>query len=289
MLRSEVLWFSFIVASLFTSCSRKAPELREAQSDIHDAPSVERADQLAAHPADPTKPKSMAGVSDEQLASPEIIERAADACIEAVEKNPDEPRCRFELGRVLVLGGLIDEGREHLEAAAAMGSGGAYFYLGKLEDDFDKAKALFQKAVSAGFKPAEDMLTQLSSSAPTSDDKKASTKSALPLHDQRVTRLEWHALGPISEVPEFSRDIVSTHIDQIQNSEQRILVCSYGDPKTDFETYYFWYEKPPSNLAAVIEGISTHPLRALGFKGYKTAPANSEEAMRMAREAQQQR
>jgi hypothetical protein len=278
-----------LLAASFASCFRKAPEVKQSQNHIVDAESARLADQLAAHPADPSKPPTISGVTDEELGSPNAIEKAADACMEAVEKNPDAARCRFELGRVLVLGGLMKEGREQLEAAAAMGSGGAYFYLGKLEDDAEKAKLFFQEADAAGFKPAREMVTLLTPATPETENQTAPVKGRLPLHDQRATQLQWHVLGPISEVPEFSRDTVSSHVEQIQNSVQRILVCSYGDPKGDFETYYFWYDAPPPNLATLVEGIPTHPLRALGVKGFKTAPAHSDEAARWSREAQQRR
>ena len=209
----------FLVAAaalLVGGCSKQSGDVTAPPSPNRDSESIDRADRLAAHPADPSKPKDVAGVSDEQLQSGDAIEQAATACMDAVEKNPDEPRCRFELGRVLVLGGLIDEGREQLEAAATKGHGGAYFYLAQLEDDLDEVNDLLQKASSAGFKPAADMLAQLtasesvsettndsisgssvsssstsSPSASVSSARGGSVQSGLPLRDQQITDLQF--------------------------------------------------------------------------------------------------
>src|ERR1700754_145299 len=106
----SALFFSCVVV-LLVGCSKQSGEVENPQPQKPDPESIARADQLAAHPADPSKPKDVPGVTDEQLQSGDLIEKAATACMDAVEKNPDEPRCRFELGRVLVLGGLTDEGR----------------------------------------------------------------------------------------------------------------------------------------------------------------------------------
>jgi hypothetical protein len=122
---------------------------------------VRLADQLAAHPSDPTKPPSVKGVSDADLHSAEAVDKAVTACLEAIQADPNEPRYRFELGRVLFVGGLVDEAEEHLEAAAQKGHGGACYYLAQLQ--LESASELLQKASSAGFKPANEITPKLQS------------------------------------------------------------------------------------------------------------------------------
>jgi hypothetical protein len=126
-----------------------------------DDPGIRAADTLAAHPADPTKPKQVPGVSDDGLRSPAAIDAAVSACVEAIKADPAEPRYRFELGRVLLLGGMPQEAREHLEAAAQKGHAGAYFYLGQME--LNTAKAFFQKAADGKFAPSEKFVSKLKS------------------------------------------------------------------------------------------------------------------------------
>src|SRR5947207_2795735 len=122
---------------------------------------IRLADKLAAHPEDPTKPAAVAGVPDDKFQSAEAIEAAVKACVDAIKADPNEPRYQFELGRILFLGGMMDEAREHLEAAAQQGYAGAYFYLGGME--LDTAKGFFQKASAAKFKPADKLVGDLKS------------------------------------------------------------------------------------------------------------------------------
>jgi hypothetical protein len=120
---------------------------------------IRLADKLAAHPDDPSKPAGVAGVPDAKLQSAEAIEAAVKACVEAVKADPNEPRYKFELGRVLLLGGMVEEAREQLEAAAQQRHAGAYFYLGALE--LETAKGFFQKASAGKFKPADTLVSDL--------------------------------------------------------------------------------------------------------------------------------
>ena len=120
---------------------------------------IRLADKLAAHPQDATKPAAVPGIPDDKLQSPEAIEAAVRACVDAIKADPNEPRYQFELGRVLFLGGMMEEAREHLEAAAQQGHAGAYFYLGGME--LDTAKGFFQKASAAKFKPADRLVGDL--------------------------------------------------------------------------------------------------------------------------------
>jgi tetratricopeptide (TPR) repeat protein len=136
-----------VIPTLLAACHRNETD------------SIRLADKLAAHPDDPSKPAAIAGVPDAKLQSGEAIEAAAEACIEAIKADPNEARYEFELGRVLLLGGMVDDAREHLEAAAQRGHAAAYFYLGSLE--LQVTKGLFQKASNANFKPANKLVEDL--------------------------------------------------------------------------------------------------------------------------------
>jgi hypothetical protein len=142
---------SFLAATLLLVASAAC---RRTEVD-----SIRLADKLAAHPDDPSKPAAVAGVPDEKFQSGESIEAAAKACIEAIKADPEEPRYEFELGRVLLLAGMADEAREHLEAAAQKGHAAAYFYLGGLE--LETAKGFFRRASDAKFKPANNLVADL--------------------------------------------------------------------------------------------------------------------------------
>ncbi len=96
---------------------------------------IRLADMLAAHPDDRSKPADIAGVPDSAFDSPEKIERAVEACIAAVEAEPDDPRQRFQLGRVLLMAGLEDESYEQLRIAAEGGHEDAAAYLARFSDE----------------------------------------------------------------------------------------------------------------------------------------------------------
>lgn len=118
-----------------------------------------QADRLAGHPGDSANPSGTSGASDEKLMSAEANARALDICIKAVEFFPDEPRHLFQLGRVLLLAGEHVEAKEFLSEAAGLGHAGAQAYLGRLEEDPQKALEIF-KTAAASFPPAAEMATQ---------------------------------------------------------------------------------------------------------------------------------
>jgi TPR repeat protein len=114
-------------------------------------------DQLAAHPDDPRKPRQVAGVKDDDLDSA----KAADACLDAANVSPEEPRYRFQLGRAFRWGGMDKEALEVLTAASDKGYAAAKAYLADLTEDSTEAERLYQEAAKGGFKPAETVLSQL--------------------------------------------------------------------------------------------------------------------------------
>ena len=111
---------------------------------------IARCDTLAAHPDDPQKVAGVAGVPDEGL----NVERALDACLAAVEADPDEPRLNFQLGRVLRAADRDEDAAGFLAQAAAAGHPGALAYLGDMSDDTEERIAFYKAASEAGFGPA---------------------------------------------------------------------------------------------------------------------------------------
>jgi tetratricopeptide (TPR) repeat protein len=279
---------------IFVSCSKRATDVapREAPLEKHavdpvNAASGEEADRLAAHPDDPSRPPAIKGISDDQLAASDL-EKAAAACIEAIQKNPDEARYRFELGRVLLLGGLADEARTQLETAASMGHGGASFYLAVLTDDASKAKELIEKASAANFKPAQDAIAELASAreqgpTPSPDPTEELADAASP--EEKVCGLEWHVLGLITDVPLELRGSVAAEVEAIMQSDQKVLSCSYWDGHAT-QTFNFWYEKTPADLKKITDRVQKHPLLPLGFKAVAKAPPTVEEAAEVSRASQ---
>ena len=84
-------------------------------------------DVLAAHPSDPDKISK--GVGGDVMLVPAIA-----ACKDAVSKDPNNRRLRYQLGRVLFYSGQTQEALPHLEYAAENGSAQAQFVIGYIID-----------------------------------------------------------------------------------------------------------------------------------------------------------
>lgn len=82
-------------------------------------------DVLAAHPSDPDKISKGVGGDNPVMLIPAIA-----ACKDAVSKDPDNRRLRYQLGRVLFYFGNTDEAWPHLQYAATNGSSQAQFVTG---------------------------------------------------------------------------------------------------------------------------------------------------------------
>lgn len=113
-------------------------------------------DRLAAHPRDPQRRYGLEGVIAIQ-----DIDAAFEACLSAVDADPEDAVSRFHLGRVLHANGLMSEAADMLRVAADQGHGGAMDLLGQMyalgegvEPDAQEAAALFQEAAAAGFTQA---------------------------------------------------------------------------------------------------------------------------------------
>ncbi len=81
-------------------------------------------DLLASHPDDPDHLGP--GVESEAMDR----QSALEACLEAVARNPDDPRAQYQLGRVWFYLGHTDAGLPHLRASADQGYAQAIFVLG---------------------------------------------------------------------------------------------------------------------------------------------------------------
>lgn len=117
-------------------------------------------DKRAAHPDDPEA--LSAGVRDEAVEAGPAIQ----ACEAAVKQEPQSPRLAFQLARAYLKADRVEDATEQLLAAAKGGHGGAMAYLADLhvdgapgiEADPLLARQLYEKAVAAGFTPAEAVL-----------------------------------------------------------------------------------------------------------------------------------
>ena len=92
-----------------------------------DGHEITECDRLVSHPEDPDRVAP--GVDDVLLFA------GTAACMDAVEKDPDNIRLRYQLGRVLFYSGRTDDSLPHLEFAAANGSEQAQFVLGYITDE----------------------------------------------------------------------------------------------------------------------------------------------------------
>ena len=128
--------------------------------------SIGECDALAAHPDDPTKPKNIAGVADDDIKAGE----ASDKCEEAVATNPENPRLAYQLARSYIAFGKAAEGLELLTEAAEDGHAVAIAYLGDVAlygvldstPNPELAKALYLRAEKLGFQPAKKLASAIS-------------------------------------------------------------------------------------------------------------------------------
>ncbi len=115
-------------------------------------------DTVASHPDDTQKPKHIAGIPDHQI----NLEKAIDFCIAALEKDKNNARINFQLGRALFLAQFYDEAEIYLKQAKNTGYNAANYYLaimqlhglGHINEDPNNALEMFQLAANNGFEPA---------------------------------------------------------------------------------------------------------------------------------------
>lgn len=116
---------------------------------------VDECDLLAAHPSDPTRMAD--GVADQDL----IPKLAMIACRDAVSREPNEPRFKFQLARGLVSVGRADHATEALEIALQQGYAPAAALLGDLissgssiDQNLEVTRKYYEVAIAGGFTEA---------------------------------------------------------------------------------------------------------------------------------------
>jgi TPR repeat protein len=121
--------------------------------DVRAEGTGERCDQLAAHPADPTKGPNIAGVATGEI----DIDAAILACSVAIETNPANPRYHYQLGRAYFDKKAYDNAFKQFRIAADGNLAIAQAALGYLYDsglgtprDFARGLELATEAADAG-------------------------------------------------------------------------------------------------------------------------------------------
>ncbi|MCK5373842.1 MAG: sel1 repeat family protein [Alphaproteobacteria bacterium] len=130
---------------------------------IPDEKGITDCDRLAADPYDLKK-------NTEGIALGDIkIDLAVEACMLAVEHDPENPRMYFQLGRAMSVAGDEEASLEFLSLAANSGYSPAAYYLGEIflvEDDdkgfFDISMAYYKDAADGGYKPAKEVVSDFS-------------------------------------------------------------------------------------------------------------------------------
>lgn len=98
--------------------------------NAHAESSIQECDRLAA--ADYDHQQNSTGISDEALMGRTASNAQAEqACRQAVLTSPENNRARFQLGRVLILGGKSFEGEDYTKMAAESSYLAAAYFLGK--------------------------------------------------------------------------------------------------------------------------------------------------------------
>lgn len=117
-------------------------------------------DRLAAHPADKNNDSGYGLVKDEYLTP----DAALEACLPAIEADPENPRYQFNVGRILYVSELYDEATEYFNNAKALTAYPAadyYLLMMQLQNEaitVEDALPQFQELAS-GFSPAQDFIT----------------------------------------------------------------------------------------------------------------------------------
>ncbi len=120
------------------------------------ADEITACDVEAAHPSDPDHVGEGRGSSEVNTS------RAIQACRDAIDEYPDNPRFHYQLGRAMVYeadasGGDDSEGMAHVATAADMGYTQALFVLGLLhlrDGDTCSAEPVTHRAAEQGLKAA---------------------------------------------------------------------------------------------------------------------------------------
>ena len=150
-----------VLLLIVTACV-KQPNYDEQGTDTRDTPAPNMSmdigdfiDQQAGHPSDPTLPRRVSGVTDEELvaADESVYERLFSEGIDFANRNMNEPRYLFAIGRAGYVYGH-DSTEAWLSRAADAGSAGAkvdYGYALFYDGAGEEAATLIQEGMSLNF------------------------------------------------------------------------------------------------------------------------------------------
>lgn len=144
---------------------------REPEGETGDLPNsiladqfVNRCDQLAAHPDDPRRPPEVSGTTMNNIDAEEAI----PVCLEALAREPENPRIIYQLGRAHLKAEDFSLARRHFLRAAEFKYAAAIFSLGALfefgegvEKNEKQAAEFYHRAIELGSLAAQVQLARL--------------------------------------------------------------------------------------------------------------------------------
>ncbi|MBX3630243.1 MAG: hypothetical protein KF908_10115, partial [Nitrosomonas sp.] len=136
-------------------------------SGTADASGVRECDRLAADPYDPKK--LAAGIDfNKGEFDPDMFDRALDACIAAVENDPEDARQLFQLGRLLWYMGDQETAGEYIKLASAANYAPALYYQAEMllgtsddPDAFIDALDMYEASGKGGYSRGNAMVKEL--------------------------------------------------------------------------------------------------------------------------------
>lgn len=151
-----------------TRAQEELLRLVEASPDgTPDAQGIRQCDRLAGDPSDPSKLVIGLNFDDANL-DPRDFDRAIDACIAAVEDDPNDARSQYQLGRVLTFAGDEETANEYIQLSADQDYAPALHYKAEYllsssdsQNDFVDALYWFEVAGKAGYQPSIAMINEL--------------------------------------------------------------------------------------------------------------------------------
>lgn len=215
--------------------------------------SVMECDTLAAHPDDPKKPKGIAGVADDDIQPG----AALTACEEAIKVEPNNPRLKYQLARAyLSYEQPVEAVEQMMEAAedghaAAIAALGDFTLFGVLDDEPDPetAKALYQRAGKAGFKPALALAAAIEEN-PTEDT------AALEVMEPEYNYPQWMSL--LVQGKELMNNTNTSFVALTTYAMNTIAGIKYQCPEAGIENM---------NAGRIVVGVSRKTNAVIGFLG----------------------
>ena len=192
-----------------------------------------------------------------------------------------------QLVRDSITAGVFQNLGDHLLGLAALENFDS-FYTGRAErDNVDISTCGASSEGGSVSRPP----TSSGESSPTAaaDGRSPTTTGGVPLYEAKVSDLWWGALLTIFDVPSAQRDAVNRQVEEVRESGQQVIICTYGpsDPvkKVGYRIYEFWYEGVPDGIVEMLGSTpsGTHPMRRLGLNSITECPESPELALRQRR------